>query len=337
VPTYSWTIGVFTHELGHNLGSPHTHACAWNGNNTAIDGCSQVEGTCARPGLPAGGGTIMSYCHLTSVGINFNLGFGSQPSNLILNRFNSASCLTNCGGGGCPATPITIGQTINGSLTTSDCIFPDTTRYADVYDFNGTAGQKIAVSMNSTQFDTYLYLVNSSNQILAEDDDGGDGTNSRIPAVSGFFTLPATGTYSIWATSFGEGATGSYSISLITDGGGSCPTVSTLSPTSGAVGSTVTITGSNFTGVTAVRFSNNITASFTTNSNTQITATIPAGAVSGPLTISKTGCADVQTQSFTVITCPTVSTLSPTSGAVGSSVTITGSNFTGVTKVLPIV
>jgi Metallo-peptidase family M12 len=36
VPTYSWTVNVFTHETGHNLGSRHTHACVWNGNNTAI-------------------------------------------------------------------------------------------------------------------------------------------------------------------------------------------------------------------------------------------------------------------------------------------------------------
>ena len=41
VPTFSWTIMVITHEFGHLLGSPHTHGCHWNGNNTAIDGCGQ--------------------------------------------------------------------------------------------------------------------------------------------------------------------------------------------------------------------------------------------------------------------------------------------------------
>jgi hypothetical protein len=94
VPTYSWTVMVFTHEMGHLMGSRHTHACVWNGNNTQIDGCSTPEGTCPRLGYPAGGGTIMSYCHLQSVGINFNNGFGPQPGNVIRSRFAAASCLT---------------------------------------------------------------------------------------------------------------------------------------------------------------------------------------------------------------------------------------------------
>ncbi|MCQ4167306.1 proprotein convertase P-domain-containing protein [Tahibacter harae] len=101
VPTYSWTVSVVTHEAGHLLGSRHTHACVWNGNNTAIDGCSgATEGGCPLPGNPSGGGTIMSYCHLTNVGINFNRGFGSQPATTIRNRVEGGSCLGNCEGGG---------------------------------------------------------------------------------------------------------------------------------------------------------------------------------------------------------------------------------------------
>ena len=91
-PTYYQNVMLIAHEVGHNFGSPHTHACEWNGNNTAIDGCYTVEGSCAQPGFPSGGGTIMSYCHLQAVGINFSKGFGPQPSALINNNFHNASC-----------------------------------------------------------------------------------------------------------------------------------------------------------------------------------------------------------------------------------------------------
>src|SRR6185503_6892171 len=53
-----------------------------------------------------------------------------------------------------------------------------------------------------------------------------------------------------------------------------CPTVSNVSPSSGAIGSSLTITGTNFTGVTSVRFSNNIQANFTVTNATTVTATV---------------------------------------------------------------
>lgn len=102
VPSYSWDVMVVAHELGHNLSSQHTHACAWNGNNTAIDGCGPQAGYSegCSASLPANGGTIMSYCHLISgVGIQFANGFGVQPANRIRNYVNNASCLSpTCGG-----------------------------------------------------------------------------------------------------------------------------------------------------------------------------------------------------------------------------------------------
>ncbi len=100
VPRYSWNISTIAHELGHNFGSSHTHSCSWNGNNTAIDGCYNTEGGCGRPGIPSGGGTIMSYCHLTSAGTNLRKGFGSQPRNVIQRSIRRASCVGTCSDGG---------------------------------------------------------------------------------------------------------------------------------------------------------------------------------------------------------------------------------------------
>lgn len=118
IPTYSWSVEVMAHELGHNLGSPHTHACAWNGNNTAIDGCGPNAGYSegCTGSNPAGGGTIMSYCHLTSVGINFSLGFGSQVATRISNYIDGSSCVVACG----PAPTCDDGIQ-NGTETGVDC------------------------------------------------------------------------------------------------------------------------------------------------------------------------------------------------------------------------
>jgi hypothetical protein len=101
-PTYSWTVEVVTHELGHNLGSHHTHWCGWPGG--PIDWCAPtanpayIEGTCTTGPLPPAGvgGTIMSYCHLISVGINFNNGFGPLPGDAIRTVVTNASCFGTC-------------------------------------------------------------------------------------------------------------------------------------------------------------------------------------------------------------------------------------------------
>jgi hypothetical protein len=98
-PTYSWSVYVLTHELGHNLGSPHTHACFWTVNgvaNQAVDGCASPapnEGTCTKPAVPTGGGTIMSYCHQNSTGINFSKGLGQLPGDKIRNSLSRDACL----------------------------------------------------------------------------------------------------------------------------------------------------------------------------------------------------------------------------------------------------
>src|SRR6476661_6940904 len=63
------------------------------------------------------------------------------------------------------------------------------------------------------------------------------------------------------------------------------PTITSFSPTSGAAGTAVTITGTNLSGATAVAF-NGTSATFTIASATQINTTVPAGAGSGPITVT---------------------------------------------------
>jgi hypothetical protein len=82
---------VITHELGHNMGSPHTQSCSWPGG--AIDNCYTTEGGCALGPAPTNGGTIMSYCHLTGYGINLANGFGPLPGQKIRNFVRNNSCI----------------------------------------------------------------------------------------------------------------------------------------------------------------------------------------------------------------------------------------------------
>lgn len=138
VPSFSWTIKVLTHELGHNLGSPHTHACSWNGNNTQIDDCGNIytNSTSAcydaeNPIIPQEGGTIMSYCHLNSVGVDFSLGFGQQPGDLIRNNVYASACLSACEeclevGNSCDdGNPCTINDVIDSYCNCTGITTPD--------------------------------------------------------------------------------------------------------------------------------------------------------------------------------------------------------------------
>jgi hypothetical protein len=109
----------------------------------------------------------------------------------------------------------------------------------------------------------------------------------------------------------------------------STPNITSLSPTSGSVGASVTITGTNFgstQGTSTVKFNATTVTTITSWSATSIVAKVPTGATTGNVVVTVSGVAS-NGSAFTVVAAPSISSLSPTSGAVGASVTITGSNF----------
>src|SRR5207248_11219547 len=98
------------------------------------------------------------------------------------------------------------------------------------------------------------------------------------------------------------------------------PSISSLSPTSGAVGTSVTITGTNFgasQGTSTVTF-NGTSATPTSWSATSIAVPVPSGATTGNVVVTVNGQAS-NGMTFNVF--PSISSLSPNSGPVGTSVT----------------
>jgi hypothetical protein len=104
------------------------------------------------------------------------------------------------------------------------------------------------------------------------------------------------------------------------------PTITSFTPASGPAGTSVTISGANFTGATAVKF-NGTAAAFTVTSPTAIQATVPAGATTGPLSVTTLGGTATSATSFAVTVALTVS---KSSGPLGLGKGTITSNPSGI-------
>ncbi|MCB0457059.1 MAG: proprotein convertase P-domain-containing protein, partial [Flavobacteriaceae bacterium] len=226
VPTFSFNVMIITHEMGHLLGSRHTHACVWNGNNTAIDGCAGfVEGGCSLPPPPPGGGTIMSYCHNNPVGVDFTQGFGPQPGAVVLNTVNTPG---NCLLGSCSAPPandlcanaqpMNCGDTVSGDTTmaTFDGVGTCTTSNTAPgvwYSFTAIGPSATLSTCNQAAYDTKISVFSGSCGSLVCELGNDDG-----PGCSGFtsqVTVPTTPgtTYLVLVHGFGS-AVGTFDLTL---------------------------------------------------------------------------------------------------------------------------
>ena len=110
----------------------------------------------------------------------------------------------------------------------------------------------------------------------------------------------------------------------------SATTIAGFTPTSGRTGSSVTITGTGFSGVSGVRIGG-VSATYTVLSPNAIRATVPTAAVSGAISVTSSSGTGASANSFSVL--PNITSFSPLSGRVGTVVTITGSGLRGATAV----
>jgi hypothetical protein len=168
-----------------------------------------------------------------------------------------------------------------------------------------------------------------------------DVTAVRFDGVSATFTI--NNTHTITATVPAGASTGAISVTNpdgtatsatnFTVTASPVPTITSFDPTSGPVGTSVQVTGTGFLGASAVKF-NNTDATFTVDSNTQITATVPGGATTGPIAVTTPGGTAMSATNFTVTAGGfAITSFNPTSGVIGTSVVITGVRFTGANRV----
>lgn len=105
------------------------------------------------------------------------------------------------------------GSSVSGEVDSSDETLGDGSYY-EMYEYYGTAGERLTLTMTSTQVDSYLLLFVGSledGDLLAEDDDG-----AGIPDAQITVTLPVTGVYTVVANTYVAGETGRYQLAVET-------------------------------------------------------------------------------------------------------------------------
>jgi uncharacterized repeat protein (TIGR01451 family) len=107
--------------------------------------------------------------------------------------------------------------------------------------------------------------------------------------------------------------------------------ITAIAPSNSAPGTTVRITGENFTDASAVNFTGAAAASFVVSNNTTLGAVVPFGAQSGP--VSVTTPAGTTNSAVRFYAPPAISVFNPTHGLPGTNVTVTGQNFLDATFV----
>ena len=109
-------------------------------------------------------------------------------------------------------TPVRVGSTTSGRLTTDDATLDDGSHY-DFYSFIATAGQQYVVTLASEDYDSFLAVgtMNGDDfEGIDSNDDGPDmGTNSQVT-----FTAPTSGTFVVRANSLSGGQTGRYTLRI---------------------------------------------------------------------------------------------------------------------------
>lgn len=278
----------------------------------------------------ATGGTVVT---ITGTGFTGATGvtFGGTPGTaLTVNSNTSITVTTPSHSVGTFDVIVSADGASSGTGTADDFTFVAQPTITGLSPNNGPTGGGNLVTVTGTGF-TGVSSVNFGGTSVSASNVSATSLQVTAPAGSGVVSLSITTAGGTTANTPADDYT--YNAAV--------PSITSISPTTGDVigGTIVTITGTGFSGATAVSFGGSPAAAFTVNSNVQITATAPAHAA-GTISISVTGpggtSPDTSADNFLYgSVLPVVTSLSPTGGPVGggNTVTVNGTGFTGASLV----
>jgi hypothetical protein len=281
---------------------------------------------------PGGGGTAVTITGTNLVGATAVM-FGSKPSlGFAVNAAGtSISAGAPPGSGIVDVTVSTPGGTSPPSAADQFSYLPSVTK---VSPSSGPAAGGTIVTITGTNLTETRAVSFAGHTVSTGFTVNGTGTAVTLAAPAGAGAVDVT-----------VGTTGGTSATSAADRFSYAPTVTSVSPAFGPAaggGSPVTITGTGFTGATAVKFGSHAAAGFTVNAGgTAITLSPPAGTnATGTSSVDLTVTAPAGTSPLSAADrfsyAPTVTKVKPDSGpsSGGTVVTITGTNFTGATGVV---
>jgi hypothetical protein len=350
--TSGGTVDAVDNWWGCN-GGPGTSGCSVI-SGTVTSNPWLVLGTSASSSLVATGGSTTVTADLThdsaaadasgpgtvrdgtTVGFSTDLGTLSAPS--AGTSAGTASVTLGSATAGTAHVSATVGgQVVSTTVTfaTPDAAVSTLTPVTSTVAANGSATQLLTVRVKDAGGDdlsgggaTVTITKASGSGSVGSVADNGDGTYTAV------VTAPSSPGAGVFVATLNGGPV---------QGGGAVqeqatvhflaqPTITGFDPDHGAVGATVTLTGTNLTSVTRVRL-NGTNAPFSVVSATRLTFTVPAGATSGTVVVSNAAAAATSAGPFTVAAQPTITSISPGSGPVGTPVTITGTNLSNTVGV----
>jgi hypothetical protein len=271
-------------------------------------------------GAPGGGTTVAitgtNFAEIEAVKFG-----GNAATSVTLNSPTSITAVAPPGTGAVDVTVVTAGGT---SPTSSADHFNYAPTVTGISPSLGAPGGGTTVAITGTNFA----------EVKAVKFGGSTSTTVTVNSSTSITTVAPPGTGNVDVTVVTAGGTSPTSSADRFD---YAPTVTGISPSLGAPGggTTVTITGTNFAEVQAVKFGANAATGVRVNSPTSITAAAPPGTGAVDVTVATAGGASPTSSADRFNYAPTVASISPEAGPTGggTSVAITGTNFAEVTAV----